>query len=219
VNDLQKAWLSLTVAKSSDPSEAQREYMTRVVLGMTLTVVVIASLPVIIGWGIIRFDLEAISIILLVNTFVFIIWLLAQKGYWRFSSYLPPAMFFMLALYGTYVNGMLTAYLIFYVVAILLTFMLQGVKAQWFMLILTLVAYLSVSWLHNPMVLTNEERLTISITVSCSFIGVALLIWFATRELHQALSKAQQAAQELQGCHGVLSKNSPGKKSGMDEFS
>ena len=191
-------WKALTTPKNSNLQEAQQEYMTRVVLVMTLAVLVLFSIPIVIGWGLIRFDWESISVILVLNLIVVFVWLLAQCGYWRLGSYVPPTIFFLLAIYGTYFKGMLTAYLLFYVVAILLTFMLHGAKAQWIMLGFTIAFYLGCGWLQNPMHLSDEDRLTISITVCSSFIGVAMLIWFSTRELNRALNQVRGNAIDLQ---------------------
>ena len=195
---LESAWKSLVTPLSTNAGEAQREYMTRVILAITLIVLVVGSIPVIIGWGLINFDLEAITILFILDISITSVGYLAWRGYWRISSYLPPAIFFFLAVYGTYNNGMLTSYLIFYVAGILLVFMLHGAKAQWAMLILTLTTYLWLSWSFNPMYLLDEERLTISITVCSSFVCIALLTWFSNRELHQALNKTRMFATDLE---------------------
>ncbi|MFZ5808898.1 MAG: HD domain-containing phosphohydrolase [Chloroflexota bacterium] len=195
---LQSVWQVLTAPYITSETESQREYMTRVVMGMILILVTIVSIPILIGWGIFRFDATTTIIILGLETIVILLWRLSYRGYWRLSSYFPPLLFFLLGLNGTLRFGMLTGSMLFYVIAILLAFMLHGARAQWFTLIASYLAYFLLGWLNNPLHLTIEERLTLSITVFSSFGGVSLLIWFSTRELHRSLRQIRTYATELQ---------------------
>jgi putative nucleotidyltransferase with HDIG domain len=206
LSSLLNIWRTLVTPLAIDENEAQSEYMARVILAITLIVVTLGSIPVIIGWGIINFDKETIAILIITDIIVISVWSLTQKGYWHYSCYLPPAILFFFALFGTYSQGMLTSFLVFYGVAIILVFMLHDIKAQWLMLAVTISAYLWVGWNYNPMKLNNAERLVISITVSLSFVVIALLTWFYTREFNRILSQKKRFASDLESTRDDLLK-------------
>ncbi|MBN1582513.1 MAG: PAS domain S-box protein [Anaerolineae bacterium] len=202
VMGLQNLWHKLTAPHEIDEDKAQREYMTKVVLVMTGAALFVFTLVILVGWVVGAFPVEAVVRMLLLSLPVAGGLWLAQLGYWRWGSFVPPAVFFVQALYSTYSFGLESSAPLFLIVAILLAAMLQGVRAQWYMIVLSMVTYLVTGWLYGERDL--ELLVSIGITVSGLFLGVGLLQWFSTSQLQRALVRSRAYAESLEAVNERL---------------
>ena len=203
LDKLQSMWSKLTTPYANDPDEARREYTTRVILVIVSTIAFIATPVLVVAW--IGGVLELIT--MLVGIFSSIIfggglWL-AHRGYWRAASYIPPVTVFLIGVLNSYLDGLGSTAMPFYAVAILLTAMLQGVKAQWIMAILCLIAYLGLGWTYEqgylPPIAPSKSVFTewvidATVTVVC----LSLLLWFLIKQFQNILSQAKTYATELE---------------------
>lgn len=194
--DLQLLWRTLTASYASNPYEARQEYMTRVILVFMVTSLSIFTLPILAGWLLGLFALEDFFIMLLLTSSAVASLWWAQRGHWRWSSYYPPLLCFLLAVYLNSLGGLATTGILFYALSILLTGMLHSVRSQWYLIGLCLVVYLVVGWLHGDRAL--DYLTSAGLTVSGGFVALALLQWFFTSQLKAALAEARTNAAELQ---------------------
>ena len=178
------------------------------VTSRVLTILLASLLPftilILVGWFAGYFDPEGLITILLLDLTMGICKLMAGLGRWRPSSYAPPFVFFLIGLYGSYTAGLITLGLLFYVIAILLAAHLMGNKVQWLIVGLSLASHLTVSWFVEKY-LIGPDWFTTAMLVSASFVGIALLQLFSTRQLQTALDQARVHANELQNINRVIS--------------
>jgi two-component system cell cycle sensor histidine kinase/response regulator CckA len=194
MNNIRSLWHRLTEPSSTDEVEARREHRTKIILVMVAVSLFLLSLPILIGWGVGAFDTEGVVRILCMDLVIGVGLVLAQRGHWRLGGYVPPAVFLVQALYGTYAFG-LESQVALYLLTILLIAMLQGTRAQWVMLPVIVGAYLGTGWLHGD---RDPELYAVSaLSISGVLVGVALLQWLSTTQLERALTSARFAAAEL----------------------
>jgi PAS domain S-box-containing protein len=191
----QQAALEATGLMASAEDETRKQYMTETILKMMGMALLVFTTFIGLGWATGYFDLESVAIMLLMDIPIGMGWWLARRGHWRWGSWIAPAVMFALAVYGTYVAGLVNTLILFYVIAILLTSMLQGGKAQWFMLALCISVHLGIGMTRTP--LPWSDRLAVAITISGSFLGIALLQWFSTSQLQLALARTRASAEVL----------------------
>lgn len=193
---LKSVWHHLTTPHSADQDEARREYMTRVILVMVAVILVVFSIPVILGWIVGAFEFFSVPLVLLCISVIFACLRITQRGFWRISRFFPPSILFSIATLITYQNGYLNTGLLFYAAGILLTSMLIGIQAQWVMVVLSSVTYLVTGWLSEggPWDLVA----TLAITVISSFTGIASLQWLMVDQLQNAIRRARLYAEKLE---------------------
>jgi signal transduction histidine kinase len=155
------------------------------------------TLPILAGWAVNLFGLEPVITMLVMDLAVWGGWWFARRGLWRWASFVPPAVFFVLPLYGVYTaSAPMVVGLLFLSIAILLTGMLQGIRSQWYMVAICIATYAAVEWVWGT---NGVEGFSASvIMVSGAFVGIALLQWFFTSLLHHALAQTKTYAHELQ---------------------
>ena len=186
----------MTSARSPGEDDALKEYITKVILLIMGITLAMFTILIVIGWIAGAFTSEPVAIMLLLDLPVSLGWWLAHKGRWRLAGYVPPAVVFLLAGYLNYsAGGTDTTGLLFYLIAILLVSVLQGVKAQWFTLGLSIGVYFLNGFFHDQN--TLEILLPATLTASGAFTGVALLQWFFVSQLKQALASAREKTNEL----------------------
>ena len=196
MNSLNHLRYTLIGPDATDADESRRDYMTRVVFAMMGVVLGVFTLVIAFGWGVGVFDFEGVAIMLLMDVPIAAGWWLARHKHWRLARYIPIAVTFGLALYGTFYVGLVTTLVLFYVLAILLAAILHGGRVQWIVLGLSILSHLVVGWSRNPH--PFSDLLQITVMVSGSFIGIALLQWLSTNQLQRALASARATAVELQ---------------------
>ncbi len=145
---LKSLWYKLTASHARNETEARREHSTKVVLGfsaimfmLTTPIMIVARL---IAPGEVTIDMPiaagSFSLVLLVC------WLIAYKGRWRFSSFIPPVLLFSLAVWDTYYYGLGATNLAEYTVAILITVLLLGQKVGWIAVLFSIISGLLLEW-------------------------------------------------------------------------
>lgn len=195
-NRLKSLWHRLTDPHEPDEDEARREYMTRVILVMISLTMGLFSIPILAGWISGLYLWQDAATIILSDALVFVGLWLALRGYWRKSRFIPLLIIFFLASLITATKGFFNTGLLFYVVGILLASMLIGIKAQWVMVALSVLVYLALGWLYERGPLYQIS--TVAITVSSSFIGIALLQWLVTHLLQKAIQRSRHYAERLE---------------------
>ena len=126
MRSLQDLWQRLTAPHSTDEREAHLEYRTKLV-SVTLSAITLVATPLsILTWryGAYTLDEPIKTILLFVCSSIG--WYLADRGGWRFSSFLLPIAVFLWALYGTLARGFDWTNVLHYVMAILLAIMLHS---------------------------------------------------------------------------------------------
>jgi len=203
MDSLSDIWRKLTTPQATDSDEARREYTTRVILVILSSIAVGITPLVILGWITGLFD-EMVLIVPLVAVPVFCggLWL-AQLGHWRVVSYVPPIMVYLIAVFNNYLDGPGSAAMLYYAVAVVLALILQGVKAQWIMLILCLATYTGLGLAHTQGMLqadTRPENALIEwvLDVALTMVALAFLLWFMISQYQHTLTRSRSYAVELE---------------------
>jgi diguanylate cyclase (GGDEF)-like protein/PAS domain S-box-containing protein len=137
----------------------------------------------------------AILIIMVMNMTITLAWLLADRGHWRMTRYVPVALFFLLGVYSSLNNG-LVSLLMGYIIAIVLAAFLLGNRKQWILVGISTVAHLGLGWQHDRS--TLNVAIPDFIVVGTTFTGIALLQSLALEQLHRALANSRTFAKSLQ---------------------
>jgi len=118
------------------------------------------------------------------------------RGYWRVIRFVPITLFFLLGVFGSFYNGLVTTLILMYVLSFVLAAKLISLRAQWLVLVAGLLTHLFVSQIEYPEPL--DEIFTIYLTLGGAFVGIALLQWFTTRLAEDALKESQEHSIELE---------------------
>ncbi len=118
------------------------------------------------------------------------------RGYWRVVRYVPIALFFLLGVFGSFFNGLVTTLILMYVLSFVLAAKLISLRAQWLVLSVGLLTHLFVSQIQHPE--TLDEIFTIYLTLGGAFVGIALLQWFTTTLVEDALNESRNYSIELE---------------------
>ena len=178
--------------------------MTRTILASMGATLLAFTLLILVGWGASSWGLfgskraiilRDVILVLLMDIPIAISWWLAKRGYWRLGSYVAPGVFFVLGLYGSFSDGLLTTSVLFYVLAILLTSVLQEGRAAWLTLLLSVGTYTVVGWNRGDV--DVESKVPVAIMVCGTLLGITLLQWFSAGRVQRALGQAQASAARL----------------------
>lgn len=195
MKSLLKLWHGLTAPQAKDIDRAQQEYLTKVLLIILGGPLSIATLLIVVGWGFRLFPLLPVVIILFLDIPVIIAYWLANHNQVALASIVPPALCFGLALYFTYTYDPVSSGLLFSIIAIMLSAMLQGIKTQWSVAVLSVVGHLTIGILKYDYPLS--EDIAFGITISCAFGGTALLLGFYIHQLKRAFAKARVSEEQI----------------------
>lgn len=187
--------LTEPMERFSADDEARKQYLTQVVLILMCAALLLFTLLVAAGWGTGMFSWGDLTIMFALDAPIVVCLWLARRGQWRWGSYLAPALMFGLGVTGSSLGGLGTMFVIFYGLAILLAGMLIGNRAQWVMVGLCTITHVGLVGVYELRPL--GEQLAVAITLSGGFVGIALLQWFSTRQLHHALMQARATAVDL----------------------
>lgn len=188
-------WRKITAPRATDDDQAHREYLTKVILIMMGGTLTVFTLLLIAGWAGGLFDFLSIAPILVIDVAVFGGVRLVRSGHWQPASYLPPAITFGLAAYLTFISGLQTSGQLFYLLTIMLTALLIGIRAQWIAVGLSTITYLAISLRIESF--TLEISLPIIVMLGAALTGTALLQWLSTDQLKRWLAQSQLLASEL----------------------
>lgn len=174
---------------------ARKKYLVQAVLAMMSMALGVFTVLIALGWVANVFDLQAVTVMVLIDAPIGISWWLAHHGHWRWASWTAPAVMFALAVYGSSTAGLVNSLLLFYVIAIFLTGLLQYDRAQWIVLGLAIIAHFATNVIFERP--TMEDLVTNGVTVSGSFLGITLLQQFSMRQWRRALAQATSATESL----------------------
>ena len=172
----------------------RKQYLTEWVLILMVTALSLFTLLIAIGWVIGMFAWSDVAIMLALDTPTAVCWALARRGRWQWGSYLAPILMFGLGMFGSLISWH-TSFVIFYGLAILLTGMLIGNRAQWVVIGICIITHVGLARAYEPRPL--GDQLAVAITLSGGLVGVALLQWFSTRQLQLALVRARATTADL----------------------
>lgn len=187
----------------SSEGERQANIFQRVITILLFTLIPFTIL-IIAGWIAGFYEPDGPVTILLLDLAMVVCWWMAKNGRWRPGSFIPPVIFYLIGLFVSYISGLDTVGVLFYVIAILLAAQLLGNYSQWLFLALSLASHLSVSWIQIPSP-SVREWLTTASMLSAAFIGISLLQRFFTRQLKSAYELLEERAKELQKSNQILS--------------
>lgn len=199
---LRSLWHRLTKTNSVGEEETRREYMTKVILVILSTIAgcFVPLFFIIYGAGVLPIRYPVI--ITIAGLFISGGLWLAHRGHWRVSSYIPPLVFFLTAIYGQYLSGMGATTTLFYAVVVLLITMLQGSRVQWSALVFSLGTYVAIGGARAaghlaPAPVPMVEVIPRSMTASIAFVSFILLLRLFTVQFQQALKQSRVYANEL----------------------
>jgi signal transduction histidine kinase len=187
---------SLVGPYPADATEGRREYMTEVAFAMMALALAVCTVLIAAGWLAGVFYFSSVVIMLLIDLPIGAAWWLVRRGYWRQGRYVPVAVFLGLGMWGNYMIGLATTFVIFYAIAILLAGMLCDSTVHWAVLVLSLLGYMTVGWArdYGPAL----ERLAPAIPVVGALIGIASLQRLSANQLQHAVDRLRAYAVELQ---------------------
>ncbi len=197
-DSLSQIWNKLTAPQSTDPDEARREYMTKVIL-VIISAVFWVSVPLMGGtWVIDAVPVDMLIVAVLLSALFSGGWWLAHKGHWRVSGYIVPWLLFALAVRDSYVYGVGATNIMEYTTAILLTAILHGPREQWLALLVSISASMGFQLLHLQRRTTTLADFGYwGVTVGFFYVVVFLLLRFFTAQFQQALDRVRAVAQAM----------------------
>jgi diguanylate cyclase (GGDEF)-like protein len=168
--------------------ESRQEYFTLVTMQMlAITTGVFLGL-VTAGYLFGYYDASPFPYFLTLQVMSIAGWWLTKIGHWRWVNFLPPLFFFALGAFGTYLSGIESAFILFYVVAFLLVGMLINTKLMFYVMLLgALIQYLMARFLHHTPIL---DLIPMIIIVLAACTGIALLQWLAKSVMDHALAQS-----------------------------
>jgi PAS domain S-box-containing protein len=180
--------------KNAPTEEDILAYMARMVLFLTASVLSLCTMVIIFYQLGEAFDLESLLAIFILDLSLLFGLRLGMAGKWRFGITILIAIFFLLGVYGSVIQGS-SVIILSYILALILTGIFLGGKSQWVMLVLILA-------IHLPVVAhryaSTSDFLPNIITMIGIMLGISSLLWFFTNQLRQAIGQARQEAVKLQ---------------------
>jgi PAS domain S-box-containing protein len=169
-------------------------YMARMVLFLTTCVLGLCTLVIIFYQLEYGFDLQSFVAMLILDTSLLIGLKSGLNGKWRFGISFLIAILFLLGVYGSLGKGG-SIIILAYILALILTGIFLGARAQWVMLVSILaVDLLAVAHYYIP----TGDFLPYVITLVGLMVGISSLLWFFTNQLRQAISQARREAVKLE---------------------
>ncbi len=200
MSDLSKLWQRLTEPRALSEDEARQEYMTRVTL-VLISALMCGFFPfTLIGWrvGALTPDMPFAALVLGVVCAGG--WLLAERGNWRLSRYIPSVVMLGIALISTYRYGIGLTNMLEYSIAIVLTVLLVGSRAHWGVLLLSTVGAVLLNYISVFHGQTTRDWLDLGywlVVIGGYFVVMTLLLRFFTGQLQQALDRSRAYAEKL----------------------
>jgi signal transduction histidine kinase len=199
---MKSVWNFLTRPRVTNPDEARREYLTRVVLTMMMLVALGIAVPVFAGYSSGDFGLDAPIIMLGIGLVIAAGWGLVQIGQWRWGAAIPPILFMLYGWYITYQYGPVASSGLSYAMAIVLAALLHNAWMPWVVFGLFVILDIStVRLVYNP---TWADVGPIMIPRGGILLGLTILQSFSSLLLENALKQAHQATHEAEQANARL---------------
>ncbi|MBN2158104.1 MAG: hypothetical protein JW807_01820 [Spirochaetes bacterium] len=202
-NSLRRLWNKLTAPRAGYPDEARREHMTKVIsLIMGITAFPFGII-FFIGWLLKFLPLDSFIFTIVITLIMISGWQLSYRGFWRLAGYFPPVITFLAAVYGSYIGGPGAPAMLLYALSIMLASMLQGQRAQWITLILSVAAYAGIGTAHiqgliSPLRTYQTAFLNRLVIITAIYAALTLLLWFLTNQYRNTLAHSLSTARQLQ---------------------
>jgi len=185
-------WNSLTTPLAENEEEARREQMTRVIFtmvsaGFLLMSIIVPIFELLAG----ELEYSTTLFMLVIDGLLFLGWTQILRGGWHVSRYLLPVVFLALSAYTILRFGPITAGALHLVIAVVLTSMLFGSRAQWVTVIISEVMYLIATWLAGERQV--EVYFIEGIAVGFALSGIAVLQWYAAGLLDMSFERLRRA--------------------------
>lgn len=195
MRELSRLWSNLTAVQGKEADLAQREYFTKAILVIMGVLFSFATLAILAGWGVDFFPLSSLVIILLLDLPVVLAFWWVSRGWVALAGCVPPGLCIGLAFYITYNSTLISTGQLITMIAILLVAMLQGLRLQWLVALLSAVGYLAIGifHFHTP----APQLVAFGIMISCAFAGAALLIGFYIDQLKTAYARERSSQEQI----------------------
>ncbi len=171
----------------------QAQWVRDVTGGMTL-VILIAALVILAGVmaGFFSFrDTAPIYVLLPLSALA---WWGAGRGGWRWAALVPPAVCFLLGLYGSLFSGFLTTFALFYGMSVLVAGMLLGSRAGLQAMLASILSYAIFGSIRSGL---SIDVLSHIIVFSSGMAGIYFLQWYAQIRLQQMIQAQVRANDTL----------------------
>ncbi len=148
---------------------------------------------------------------------------LAGRGRWRSVRHIPVAAIFLVAFYGNYIGGMGAPAVLLYVLAVILSAMLQGRGTQTAVIIASLCSYLALALLHHHGVLTairtDQSAFINRVLIAASaFIGIAAALRYLVGRLEESIELSVNRGNELAAANEEMQATVEELEATMEEF-
>jgi diguanylate cyclase (GGDEF)-like protein len=167
--------------------ESRKEYFTLVT--MQLLTVTTGGFLVVVALGYLHgfYDTSPFPFFISLQLLAGIGWWLTKIGRWRWVAIWPLLYFFAIGVSGSVNSGMTTGFILFYVLAFLLTGLLIGARSMFLMMVTSLAIHFSVSVMVHGEEVT--ELISTAIVYSAAFFGIVLLQWLSQSIINHALAQ------------------------------
>jgi anti-anti-sigma regulatory factor len=210
MDKLLELWQKVTTPRAEDADIARREHATRVVIATFSVTIFVTTLIFIIAWvvGAVSYAFPVSGLV--ASLFFAGSLMLIQSGHWRITSYVPPMITFLAAVYGTYLQGIETGSVLFFLLTVILAGITENKWAQWIAMLLSVIAYVGIGTAHTRGYLTVTDvdpnplvrwafNLILSMTMAILFQR------FLHRQLKAALHKTRDYVTQLAATNAQLS--------------
>jgi two-component sensor histidine kinase len=209
-NFLLRLWNNLTAPKSENPDKARYEYMTKVLSLITGVITFIFTIVFLVGWLLNYLPFDSLIILFGITILMAIGICVTYAGFWRSAGALPPMVIYFTAVYGSYIGGPDAPAMLIFALAIIMTAIQQGQRAQWAMFALCVVSYLGIAFAHHrgiiPQLRYPEAAFFNRIgIVTATLTAITSLLWFLSSQYRSALGKARTMTRELEEVASELS--------------
>lgn len=203
-------WNFYTTPRSTEPDEARKEYITRVVFYFATILdspTALISVIVYQTTHLIPINVPIASTLAVI--LLFISWRLINRGKWHYVRYLLIGYTYLVGAYISFAYGFSVPGTLFFVAALLFAAMVTPPKVLWITSALSIIALLVIIWGETAGLLQYGRPLQVSvvaniIVVFLLFTGVGALLHFLTHQFENALIRAEANAQELKAYQAHL---------------
>ncbi len=203
---------SLLIApKHMQMEEARQEYITQAVFVLTGYGLLATTFVLLItAWTGNNGSMWRPFIAILALDVVFAAgWMLVKYDHWKIARYLPPLLLLTTGFFIVRDTGLMTVGVLRFALAVFLTALLFNTKTQWVVACLSVIAYLTASWIHGE---RNIQEFIISGGIVATDLGaVALFQWFSSRlltnalyELHNEINERNKTQNAIQQKEAIL---------------
>lgn len=203
--------------------EARYRRMTVRVLAVMTAISGVFVLLAGVGLFVGAVPVDTVAILALMTAFFAAGRRLAGRGRWRSVRHIPVATIFLAAFYGNYIGGMGAPAVLLYVLAVILSAMLQGRGTQTVVIIASLGSYLALAVLHNLGLLVairSDETAFINrvLIAASAFIGIAAALRYLIGRLEESIELSIERGNELAAGNEEMQAAMEELEATMEEF-